>query len=152
MEQKNVQAQFQMLDSYVKEFNIENTEKIDANKDVEILGTIGFRIVDIREEKKEFIGQIELINDIKVNYKDKELSKIHISMLGAFMAQKVEQYDRKSFEEMLKLHGATTLSHLIRAYIYSVTGLSGMPQITTPMINFVEFFKNAKEVTNDIDN
>ena len=54
--------------------------------------------------------------------------------------------DNKKFEEMLKLNGATTLSHLIRAYIFAVTGLSGIPQISTPMINFVDFFENAKEI------
>ena len=50
---------------------------------------------------------------------------------------------------MLKLNGATTLSHFIRTYVYSVTGLSGMPQISTPMVNFMEFFKNAEEINNE---
>ena len=48
-------------------------------------------------------------------------------------------YDSKEeFEEMLKLNGATTLSHLIRSYIYTVTGLSGITNIVTPMVDYTK--------------
>ena len=43
------------------------------------------------------------------------------------------------------LDGATTLSHLCRAYINSSTALSGMPAITIPLIDFNEFFEKAVE-------
>ena len=48
---------------------------------------------------------------------------------------------KSDFEEMLKINGATTLSHLIRSYIHTNTAISGMPNIIVPMINFVQFFK-----------
>lgn len=51
-----------------------------------------------------------------------------------------DKNQKEKFEEMLKINGATTLSHLIRAYIHTNTAISGMPNIITPMINFVEFF------------
>lgn len=51
----------------------------------------------------------------------------------------------KDFEKMLKLNGATTLSHLMRAYVASNTALSGMPTIMVPMVNFGEFFDNVEE-------
>ncbi len=70
-------------------------------------------------------------------------------MIGLFIGTKAKDYDKHKFEEMLKINGATTLSHLIRAYVYTTTGLSGMPQISTPMMNFVKFFKEAKEVKED---
>ena len=72
-------------------------------------------------------------------------------MIGIFAKNKEneEENDIKAFEQMLKINGATTLSHLIRAYIYTITGLSGTSQISTPMINFVEFFKNAEKNTED---
>ena len=41
-------------------------------------------------------------------------------------------------EEMLKLNGATTLSHLTRSYIYTVTGLSGITNIVTPMVDYTK--------------
>ena len=148
MEQKNVQALFQMQDSYIKEFSIQTLKKIFQKDDLNINGQLGFRIISIEEKEEKFIGQIELINDIKITQKNEECGNIHISMIGLFIGTKTLEYDKNKFEYMLKLNGATTLSHLIRAYIYSVTGLSGMPQITTPMINFVNFFKNAKEINN----
>lgn len=146
MEQKNVQALFQLQDSFVKEFNINIIKKIDNKEDLNIVGQLGFKINSIREENNNYIGQIELINDLKITLKDEEYGNIHISMVGLFVGVKSDEYDKNRFEEMLKYNGATTLSHLIRAYVYTVTGLSGMPQISTPMINFIEFFKNAKEV------
>ena len=48
---------------------------------------------------------------------------------------------KERFENMLKINGATTLSNFIRTYIHTTTSMSGMPPIITPMINFVEFFK-----------
>lgn len=149
MEHKNVQAQFQMQDSFVKEFNINTIKKINPKEDLNIIGQLGFKINSIREEKDAFVGQIELINDLKIMLKDEEHANIHISMVGLFNAIKSEGYDKSKFEGMLKLNGATTLSHLIRAYVYTMTGLSGMPQISTPMINFMDFFENAKEVKSD---
>jgi len=149
MEQKNVQALFQLQDSYIKDFRINTIKKIEKREGLNIAGQLGFRIININEERDNFFGQIELINDIKVSFKEEEYVNIHISMIGLFSCIKSQECDSKKFEEMLKLNGATALSHLIRAYVYSVTGLSGIPQITTPMVNFVEFFKNAKEIKNE---
>jgi preprotein translocase subunit SecB len=146
MEDKNVQALFQLQDSYVKKFNIETEKKIDSKNNLNIMGQVEFKIQDIREDKNSFIGQIELSNDLKIVSKEEECAKIHIIMCGLFIGTKAVGYDEKAFEKMLKINGATTLSHLIRAYIYSVTGLSGMPQISTPMVNYTEFFKETKEV------
>lgn len=153
MENKNVQALFQLQDSYVKDFELHTIKKIDGMENININGQLGFRILNIKEDKENFIGQIELINDLKVSIKEEEYSNIHISMYGLFLGKKTENYDKNKFEQMLKLNGATTLSHLIRAYVYSITGLSGMPQVNTPMINFVEFFKSAEEEKpNELEN
>lgn len=142
-QQENVESYFQMQHSYVKDLNMHILQKFENNQDINISGQLGFRIINIREEKDYFIGEIELINDINVNVKDDDKASIHISMVGMFTGN--TNKDRKKFKKMLKLNGATTLSHLIRAYVYSVTGLGGIPNIITPMINFVNFFKNAKE-------
>lgn len=146
MEEKNVQAIFQLQDSFVKEFSIDVSKKIEHKSDMNINGQLGFKIDNIREDEKKYIGQIELINDLKLELENEECGKIHIIIIGLFIGEKSEKYSKSNFEDMLKINGATTLSHLVRSYIYTITGLSGMPQISTPMINFVEFFKNAKEV------
>lgn len=152
MEKRSVQAQFQLLDSYIKEFEIHTIQKINEKKDININGQLGFRINGINENKGNFIGEIELINDIKIVCNNDEYANIHVSMIGVFSASKDGIDDKEKFEGMLKINGATTLSHLIRAYVYSVTGLSGIPQITTPMINFIDFFKNLEEEKNNTDN
>lgn len=140
--EKNVQAQFQMLDSYVDEVSINILEKMDSAKDMNINGRVGFGILNIQKNNNEMIGQIKLINDMKVLYKGEEKGKIHISMIGLF---KIEgEFTEEQFLQMLQFNGAPTLAHLIRAYVYSITGLGGIPSITTPMINFVKFFENAE--------
>jgi len=148
MEQKKVQALFQLQDSYVKDFSLNTLKRLHKNENLNISGQLGFRIINISEEKDHFVGEIELINDLKVSFEDTEFSNIHIAMIGLFTGFKSSSQNISSFEQMLKINGATTLSHLIRAYIYSVTGLSGIPQITTPMINFVEFF-NSNEIKSE---
>lgn len=145
MKSKMVQAQFQLQDSFVKEFSLKTLKKTESKETLDITGQLGFRILNIKEEKNNYIGQIELINDIKVCDKNgEETLIIHISMCGLFVGNK--EYDMKKFEELLKINGATALSHLIRAYVYSATGLAGVTQITTPMVNFIEFFENAQEM------
>ena len=147
MENKNTQALFQLQDSYVKDFDIHIIKRADKKEALNITGQMGFRIINICEDKKNYIGQIELNNDLKILMQDDEYANIHISMCGVFLGAKTVNYDKDRFEQMLKLNGATTLSHFIRAYIYTVTGLSGMQQISTPMINFVEFFENVEEAS-----
>ena len=77
MTQTNVQAQFQMQDSYVKEFKLETIKKFDSKKNLSIAGQVGFRIINIREEEEKFVGQIELINDLDVNIKEEKYASIH---------------------------------------------------------------------------
>lgn len=144
MKQKNVQANFQMLDSYIKDFNIHTIKKINNSEKMEVKGSVGFGISSIDSNGEIMKSQIELVNDIKVEIDKEECVTIHISIVGLFVCNKNEETNEDKFIEMLKLNGATTLSHLTRAYVYTATGLSGMPQIITPMINFAEFFENTK--------
>lgn len=138
---KTVIANFQILDNYINDFSLNIFEKINNDEDLGINVTLGYRTVNIKE--KDLIGQIELKYDIDITKNDKKVAKISMTMSGLFKAE--EKTDKETFEEMLKINGATTLSHLCRAYIYSATGLAGMPNITLPLINFYEFFKNAKK-------
>ena len=88
------------------------------------------------------IGEIELSNNIDLVFENEIVGKIYIVMGGLFKYNNKE--DSKKFENMLKINGAATLSHFIRTYIHSNSVLSGMPSIITPMINFVDFFKEEK--------
>ena len=140
---KTVQACFQLLDNSVKEFSVTCEQKIAKEEGINLSGQVGFRIIDIFPKDNLFIGQIELINDIDISTKNNKNAKIHISMIGLFNAN--IEIGKEKFEEMLKINGATTLSHFTRTYVQAVTSLSGMPTIITPMMNFVEFFKNEED-------
>lgn len=146
MEKSTVQADFQLMDNYISDFSLNVFNKLNPDRNLGINANIGFRIVNINEE--EMIGQIELKYDIdiidnEIKEENNKVAKINITMNALFKG--VGNIDVKKFEEMLRLNGATTLSHLCRAYINNTTALSGMPTITMPLINFHEFFKNAME-------
>ena len=143
---KEVQAQFQLLDNYVKEYSLKINNKIPENSNLNINGQIGFRIINITEQEDGLIGEIELVNNLDITIEEENKAQIKIIMRGLFKYTNKEEKDK--FEEMLKINGATTLSHLIRAYIHSNTALSGMPNIITPMVNFIQFFKDNENNTN----
>lgn len=134
-------AEFQLIDNYISEFSLKVFNKIPEDNDFPINGSLGFGIVNIDE--KEMIGQIEMQYDIEIKDKDKDVAKIRIIMDALFQGTK--KMDIRTFEDMLKLNGATTLSHLCRAYIHSATAQSGMPPIIMPLINFQDFFENAEK-------
>ena len=135
---ENTQAQFQMLDNYVKEYSLKVDRKLTEEMDITMDGHVEFRIINISEKDDILIGEIELSNNIDLVFKNEIVGKIYIVMGGLFKYNNKE--DSKKFENMLKINGAATLSHFIRTYIHSNSVLSGMPSIITPMINFVDFF------------
>ena len=137
----NIKAKFQLLDNYIKKYSMEVNRKIQNNEEIEINGQIGFGIVKITKTD-ELIGEIELTNEIVLKSNGEEIGTISVVM-GALFQGDLEI--EKDSEKMLKLNGATTLSHLMRAYVASNTALSGMPTIMVPMVNFVEFFDNEKD-------
>ena len=139
---KNVQAQFQMLDSYVKEYRLKTNCKLSNYMNIDVIGDVQFRIINITEKDDELIGEIELINNLNLTVEDEIKAKIKITIGGLFKYN--DKKEREKFENMLKINGATTLSHFIRTYIHANTAMSGMTPIITPMINFVEFFKKVK--------
>lgn len=143
MEKSTIQAKFQLMDNYISEFSLNVYNKIEKEKNLDINANVGFRIVNINKE--ELIGQVELRYDINILDKEEIVAKIIIVMNALFKGE--EDIDNKTFEQMLKINGATTLSHLCRAYITTATALSGMPTITMPLINFNEFFKTATNET-----
>ena len=147
MEKSIVQAEFQLMDNYISDFSLKVFEKIKETKDLGINANIGFRLVNINE--KDLIGQIELKYDINITENEKDVAKIVLVMNALFKGS--GKINKETFEQMLKINGATTLSHLCRAYINTATSLSGMPPITMPLINFHEFFRHAKE-SQDLNN
>lgn len=140
---KNVQAQFQMLDSYVKEYELNTKSKIPKNKKITANGEVQFRIINIEEKQDILLGEIELLNNLDLIVEEEVKAQIKIKMRGLFSY--TDKTKKEEFEHMLKINGSTTLSNFIRTYIYTNTSISGMQPIITPMINFIEFFKENQE-------
>jgi len=149
---ENVQSDFQVLDSFVSEFVIKNANNEKGKMEININSKVGFSIVKIFEKDNEYLGQIKLLNDYSITNKEKniEITNIHIVMDGIFLGKK--SLTRQEFEEKLKLKGAAELSNYTRAYIHSVTGLSGVQSVNVPIIDFNIFFKNAKYEEKQSDN
>lgn len=140
---KEINAKFQLLDNYVKNYILSVEKRIPENANIEINGQIGFQIINISETEKEIIGEIELDNDIELIENGEVQGRIEIEMGALFSAQK--EIGKDKFEQMLKINGATTLSHLTRAYVASNTALSSMPKVMMPLINFIEFFEQNEK-------
>jgi preprotein translocase subunit SecB len=67
--------------------------------------------------------------------------RISLIMEGIFEANP-QRLNKEQFAVILKINGAATLSHLSRAFIMSVTSLSGLnPPINLPMININQLKK-----------
>ena len=81
---KNVQAQFQMLDNYVKEYNLKTNCKLLESMDINMNGEVEFRIVNITEKDNELIGEIELTNNIDLIVEEETKAQIKITMGGLF--------------------------------------------------------------------
>lgn len=135
---KKVLANFQLLHSYVKEFDMKYYKDIKNNEDIDVEGEIQFGISDVQEVNDKYKAVIELGNGLILKLNETVIGEIHIVMKGFFEGTNIK---KEEFERMLKINGSATLSHLIRAYIYSVTGLSGIRNIVTPMINYNKMFE-----------
>ena len=99
---KNIQAQFQMLDNYVKEYSLKTSGKITENMDTKINGQIGFGIVRITTKEDMLIGEIELSNTLEIISKEKSMAQIQIVMRGLFSGN--AKLKKSDFEEMLKIN------------------------------------------------
>ncbi|MBP2072844.1 preprotein translocase subunit SecB [Thermoanaerobacterium butyriciformans] len=139
-----VLADFQFVANRVSEFKIE-TRDIGTNEaKVHVTYDFDYNIKEIDEFEDKYTGYIEFITVIKAKIKNTILFKINLNMEGAFIgnAQKLKKDD---FLSMLELNGLTTLSQLSRAYILTVTSLSGInPPVKLPMVNIFKLMQQKK--------
>ncbi|AEF17788.1 MULTISPECIES: protein-export chaperone SecB [Thermoanaerobacterium] len=139
-----VLADFQFVGNRVSDFKIE-TRDIRTNEfKVHVTYDFDYNIKEVKELEDKYIGYIEFITVIKAKVKNSILFKINLTMEGVFVGntQKLKQED---FLDMLELNGLTTLSQLSRAYILTVTSLSGInPPVKLPMVNIFKLIQQKK--------
>ncbi len=144
MDSKKVLADFQFVRNRVSNFSIETKSLGSKNSAVDVNYDIDYNILEMTEEEDQYVGLLELIIIIKAKMKNSVLFKVHLTMEGFFVGNP-KKLSLEHFEEMLELNGIATLSHLSRAYILSVSSLSGLqPPVQLPMIN-VHKLREMKE-------
>jgi preprotein translocase subunit SecB len=152
MDYQKVIADFQLVKNRVAEFIIETKPLDTKGTPAKLDFDIDYKVLEISEEPDKFIGVIAFETIAKAKIKNMVLFKMNLKMEGVFFGNS-EILKRSDFETMLELNGIATLSNLSRAYILSVSALSGLnPPIKLPMINIhklKDLKKQEKAETND---
>lgn len=131
-----IKSKFQMLDSSVKEFTIQQKERMSFTINYKINMNASFTILNIEEKENKSNALVELTETIKVQNNDKEVAIINCIMNGIFEAD--DSVSKDDFIKMLNVNGVAVLFQFSRTYIYSSTALGGMPPITIPLIDFTD--------------
>ncbi|MDP9751420.1 preprotein translocase subunit SecB [Thermoanaerobacter pentosaceus] len=145
IDSNQVLADFQFIGNRVSNFKIE-TKDIKTNEaKAKVTYNFDYNVKEIEELEDKYVGYIEFITEIKAKIKNAILFKINLTMEGAFIGNN-QKLTKENFLSMLELNGLTTLSQLSRAYVLSVTALSGItPPVKLPMINVFKLRQQKKE-------
>ncbi len=143
MEEENIKSDFQFVDNYVRNSNIEILKRNIKKGVIEMNLSVG--ISEIIELDNEKTAEARLKNNVKVVNSDNNevYIKISVEMAGNF---KCKNLSHDEFEDYIKYSGIPMLSQTIRAYIISLTSLSGINPIRIPMVNFREYFDDAEVI------
>lgn len=148
MDTNRVLADFQFLDNKVVKFHIENNSPNTRNKTVKINCDMDYEIISCEELEDTHLGIVDLIVDLEGQIDENEIFKIHLRMKGKFVGSK-NKLTLSKFREMLEINGTATLSQIARAYLISVSTLSGMVSINLPMVNIYAMKKYKEELKDE---
>lgn len=143
MDTKRIMADFQFLNNKVIGFTMENNLLNTKKKTIKIDFDMDYEVIKCDVVDESYYGIIDFIVNLTGNIEDGEMFKIHLKMRGNFIGSK-NNLDIDKFTEMLEVNGTATLSQISRAYLTSVTSLSGIPPIILPMVN-IYAMKKYKE-------
>ncbi len=143
MEIKKIMADFQFLSNKVIEFSMQNSLLNTKKKSIKIDFDMDYEIINCNEVDEGYYGIIDFIVNLTGSIEESETFKIHLKMRGNFVGSK-NNLSVDKFREMLEVNGTATLSQISRAYLTSVTSLSGIPPIILPMVN-IYAMKKYKE-------
>ena len=144
---KEIQANIQLMDSYIKNYNLNLKGRLTGEEKVDLGCSITFGIVKIEKKEENQIGQIKMKFQIEIIKKEEIFGKIELEIQGLFETNK--NLSKEEFEKVLKYNGAPVISNIARSYIIANTSLSEMPTIRIPLINFVEFFDKANKTNKE---
>ncbi|MCK9267817.1 MAG: preprotein translocase subunit SecB [Alkaliphilus sp.] len=148
MKTEKIMAAFQFVNNKVVEFLIQNKLLSKKGETVKIDAGIDYEIIDCNKIKDGYLGVVDFIVDLRGKTEEDELFNIHLKMRGNFVGSG-DKLTIDKFREMLEVNGTATLSQISRAYIISVTSLSGMHPVNLPMINIYEMKKHKDKSSDD---
>lgn len=151
MNTNKIFADFQFLDNKVIDFHIKNNLLNTKNDIVKVDYDMDYEIVSCNELEDNYLGSINLIVNLIGKIEDEKMFEIYLTMNGKFTGSK-NNLSIDKFEEMLKVNGTATLSQISRAYITSVTSLSGIISINLPMVNIHAMKKYKEEISDEKNN
>ena len=134
MKTDKIVADFQFINNKVIEFSIKNSLLNTKGKKIKVDYDMDYEIVSCNEVVDGYLGVVDFIVNSIGKIEENETFNIHLKMRGNFIASN-SNLALDKFSEMLEVNGSATLSQISRAYITSVTSLSGIPPINLPMVN-----------------
>lgn len=141
---KEILADFQFAANRISKFSLETYDTVNKGVKAQVSIEFDYNILNLEEQEDKYLCVIEVTVLIKARVKNFTLYRINLKMEGIFIGNP-NKLSIENFREMSELNGVATLFQLCRAYIVSVSALSGInPPIRFPMINIYSL-KEKKE-------
>ena len=135
MDLKNSIADFQFIANRVSNFALETKDVDQKGEKVKVNYDIDYNILRNVYEDGKYTGLLEFIVRVNAKIMDDSLFNIIMIMEGVFIGNP-NKLSEEQFKNMLELNGVATLSQLSRAYIISMSSISGLnPPVKLPMLN-----------------
>jgi preprotein translocase subunit SecB len=131
----------------VTSFTLSQKELLVPISSVNVSIGADYKISKIKSVDESHSAQVDLKLRVDGKHDNKSVFSIKMTMTGYFSVD-AKELDTEKFTRMLEINGLTTLMQLSRAYITTVTALSGFGRpINFPMVNvlkLVEMKKNSQ--------
>ncbi|MCD5414063.1 MAG: protein-export chaperone SecB [Clostridiales bacterium] len=148
MDSKKIIADFQLIGNRVAKFSIETGNVDTKPAKAKVSYDVDYNVTNSEIENEKRYGEVEFIVEVVAKTSEDMLFKINLAMVGLFVGN-AKVLEKEEFTRFLELNGVATLSHLSRAYILSVSSLTGLnPSVKLPMIN-INSLKRYKDEMKD---
>lgn len=138
-------APFQFKKSSVVEFEIKDRKVKNYQGRLQINIGIDYNISDVRKTNDTYEASLYLFIKLQGLTENRDsVFTIQLNMQGDFSGS-TDKLSGQEFTNMVELNGLSTLMQMSRAYITTVTSLSGFSSpIVLPLFNLFDIIKNKK--------
>ena len=98
----------------------------------------------LEEIDGNWLSQLSIDFDIKIEQAEEENCKIELSLEGAFIVSK--DYDEEKCKELVGVNGAAALIGIARGKIEAISAsIFNDGKIVIPFVNVIEYYKSVRE-------